>query len=189
MSMQGNINAGLFQIAFLTTLASISQAIKEHGFSSIDCLESKIRDIEIQIASNEDQGKETTSLKALLNNYQTVIQRYYEAKAREDKKRQKKNIIVCIIFGMAILMAFAITFLILSCENSSKNREHAYGKYVCTNCGSYETKGFSTFWYNSGILCNGDKDYCLTHADYSIFSCSHCGENFKVTRSQWESNK
>lgn len=47
MGIQSNLNNGLFQLATLTTLASINQSINRLGFNSIDDLTSKIRDIEI----------------------------------------------------------------------------------------------------------------------------------------------
>ena len=68
--------------------------------------------------------------------------------------------------------------------------EHAYGKYPCPQCQSLETDGFSTFWYNNGLPLDGDREYNLTHADYSIFRCHHCGNYFHVTKENfWKLSK
>ena len=91
MGIQSNFNNGLFQLAALTTLASINQSINRLGFNSIDDLTSKIRDIEIQIASLKDQGVEPTELEELKNNYQAVVQKYYEESKKEAEKRKEKK--------------------------------------------------------------------------------------------------
>lgn len=189
MSIQNNFNNGLFQLATLTTLTSISQSMNRLGFNSIEDLVSKIREIEIQIASLRDQGIEPTALEELKSNYQTVVQRYYAEREKEAKERKEKNIIGGFIACVLCIMFICVMFSYVDCEEKSYNAEHAYGKYRCTNCGSYETSGFDTFWYEQGGLCTGDKEYCLAHADYSIFSCNHCGKNFKVTRTQWQTNR
>ena len=186
MGIQSNFNNGLFQLAALTTLASINQSINRLGFNSIDDLTSKIRDIEIQIASLKDQGVEPTELEELKNNYQAVVQKYYEESKKEAEKRKEKNMIWGFITFVILAIFMCIMFSYIDYTEKAYDAEHAYGKYRCTRCGGYKTHGFYTFSYNSGMLCTGNKEYCLAHADYSIFSCDHCGNNFKVTREQWQ---
>ena len=125
------------------------------------------------------------------NNFNNGIKPTALEELEELEKQQtvetKKEAVKFAMWGFIILAAF-ICFMLWCFESAEKayNTEHVYGKYRCTRCGGYETHGFNTFWYNSGMLCTGDKEYCLTHAAYSIFSCDHCGNNFKITRAQWQ---
>ena len=56
MSIQGNFNNNLFQVAALTSMAKINETLSKFGISSIDELRSKIKDLEIEIAKAEDYG-------------------------------------------------------------------------------------------------------------------------------------
>ena len=96
---------------------------------------------------------------------------------------EKNFLIAVIIFSIAFVLTFCIGIPLSKYYSEKKYKEeHAYGKYPCPRCQSLETDGFSTFWYNNGLPLNGDREYNLTHADYSIFRCHHCGNYFHVTK-------
>ena len=99
--------------------------------------------------------------------------------------KRERTAIAIIILTMFIFLIIAIPTIMFT-EEQKYAEDHGVGHYVCPNCNSSDTEGFHTFWYNSGGLCNGSKEYNLQHADFTFFSCNYCGNVFKVYRSQWE---
>lgn len=53
-------------------------------------------------------------------------------------------------------------------------------KIICPYCGSKDTTGYHTYWYNDGMLCTGSDEYAKTHADYTFGSCNYCGKHWKI---------
>ena len=89
---------------------------------------------------------------------------------------------VIISIGIIVLIGIIISVSIL---NKNWNDEHRVNSYVCPMCNSTCTSGFDTFWHNDGTLCNGSREYCLEHADFTIMHCSECGTDFRLYRNQW----
>ena len=104
MSIQGNFNNNLFQVAALTSMAKINETLSKFGISSIDELRSKIKDLEIEIAKAEDYGVDPIKMKQLLNQYLEI-----EKEKRANVAGITIGIIVSVIFIGAII---AISLLI-----------------------------------------------------------------------------
>ncbi len=114
MSIQGNFNNNLFQVAALTSMVKINEALSKFGISSIDELRSKIKDLEIEIAKAEDYGINPIKMKQLLNQYLEINKEYERQQEEEQEKRANAagitiGIIVTIIFIGAIV---AMTLLV-----------------------------------------------------------------------------
>ena len=111
MGFQNNFNNNMFQIAQLAMLNKINSTLEQIGCNSIDELNSKIRDIDIQIAKLQDQGKNPKNLKILRDEYITIRNEYYKAEDEAKAKIKKRNriisciaIIGCIIYMIAMLV-------------------------------------------------------------------------------------
>lgn len=111
MGFQNNFNNNLFQVAQLAMLNKINSTLEQIGCNSIDELNSKIRDIDIQIAKLQDQGKNPKNLKILRDEYITIRNEYYKAEDETKAKIKKRNriisciaIISCIIYMIAMLV-------------------------------------------------------------------------------------
>lgn len=91
MSIQGNFNNGMFQIATVASLAKINKTLEGLGISSIDELNSKIKTLEIEIAKAEDYGKEPVKMKELLAQYLEIKEAYEKAKTKKKIKKEKKS--------------------------------------------------------------------------------------------------
>ena len=111
MGFQNNFNNNLFQVAQLVMLNKINSTLEQIGCNSIDELNSKIRDIDIQIAKLQDQGKNPKNLKILRDEYITIRNEYYKAEDEAKAKIKKRNriisciaIIGCIIYMIAMLV-------------------------------------------------------------------------------------
>lgn len=99
-------------------------------------------------------------------------------KSSHDSTTNKKALVGALgVLGMMLFIFLPI--LIIGNINSEYNQEHHVGEHTCIHCGSNDTDGYHTFWYNSGLLCNGSYEYNMTHADYTIISCNNCGTTFK----------
>lgn len=114
MSIQGNFNNNLFQVAALTSMAKINETLSKFGISSIDELRSKIKDLEIEIAKAEDYGINPIKMKQLLNQYLEIEKEYIAIEKEETDKKANAagitiGIIVTVIFIGAII---AISLLI-----------------------------------------------------------------------------
>ena len=111
MGFQSNFNNELFQVAQIAVLSKINSTLEQIGCNSIDELNSKIRDIDIQIAKLQDQGKNPKNLKILRDEYITIRNEYYKAEDEAKAKIKKRNriisyiaIIGCIIYMIAMLV-------------------------------------------------------------------------------------
>ena len=111
MGFQNNFNNNLFQVVQLVMLNKINSTLEQIGCNSIDELNSKIRDIDIQIAKLQDQGKNPKNLKILRDEYITIRNEYYKAEDEAKAKIKKRNriisciaIIGCIIYMIAMLV-------------------------------------------------------------------------------------
>ena len=91
MGIQNNFNNGLFQVAQLAMLNKINSTLEQIGCNSIDELNSKIRDIDIQIAMLQDQGKDPKNLKILRDEYITIRNEYYKAEEEAKAEIKKRN--------------------------------------------------------------------------------------------------
>ena len=90
-----------------------------------------------------------------------------------------KKVIACMVGIFGLMLFIYIIMIIIGNMTSSYDKEFHVGEHICTHCGSSDTEGYHTFWYNSGLLCNGSYEYNMTHADYTIISCNSCGSTFK----------
>ena len=108
MSMQGNFNYNLMQTAQVVALAKINKSLQQIGCNSIDELDSKICDIEIQIAALQDQGIDPTSLKELLKKYKNIKEEYNKAVEEKREKDKKTSVIGWTIFGIFAFIGLMI---------------------------------------------------------------------------------
>ena len=82
--------------------------------------------------------------------------------------------------GVIIMTLFIfIPILIFASVTSGHEGEYSVTMPNCPHCGSHDTDGYYTFWYNSGLLCTGSYEYEIANADYTIISCNNCGYSFK----------
>ena len=112
MGFQNNFNNNLFQVAQLVMLNKINSTLEQIGCNSIDELNSKIRDIDIQIAKLQDQGKNPKNLKILRDEYITIRNEYYKAEDEAKAKIKKRNRIICGI-AIASCIIYAIVMLVI----------------------------------------------------------------------------
>ena len=112
MGIQSNFNNELFQVAQIAVLSKINSTLEQIGCNSIDELNSKIQDIDIQIATLQDQGKNPKNLKVLRNEYIAVRDEYYKAEDEAKTKIKRRNRIIC---GIAIagFIIYAIVMLVI----------------------------------------------------------------------------
>lgn len=110
MSIQGNFNYNLMQTAHVVALAKINKSLQQIGCSSIDELDSKICDIEIQIAALQDQGIDPTSLKELLEKYKSIKTEYNNAVEEKREKDRRNSLIGWTVFGIFAFIGFIILF-------------------------------------------------------------------------------
>ena len=112
MGFQNNFNNNLFQVAQLVMLNKINSTLEQIGCNSIDELNSKIRDIDIQIAKLQDQGKNPKNLKILRDEYITIRNEYYKAEDEVKTRIKRRNRIIC---GIAIAgcIIYAIVMLVI----------------------------------------------------------------------------
>ena len=100
------------------------------------------------------------------------------SKNNNDSVDTKKVVAIMVsIFG-AMLFIYII-MIIIGNMASSYDKEFHVGEHTCIHCGSNDTEGYHSFWYNSGLMCNGSYEYNMSHADYTFISCNNCGTNFK----------
>ena len=115
MGFQNNFNNNLFQVAQIAVLNKINSTLEQIGCNSIDELNSKIQDIDIQIATLQDQGKNPKNLKILRDEYITIRNEYYKAEDEARAKIKKRNRIIgciavigCIIYVIAMLVIIKV---------------------------------------------------------------------------------
>ena len=112
MGIQSNFNNELFQVAQIAVLSKINSTLEQIGCNTIDELNSKIQDIDIQIATLQDQGKNPKNLKVLRNEYIAVRDEYYKAEDEAKTRIKRRNRIIC---GIAIAgcIIYAIVMLVI----------------------------------------------------------------------------
>lgn len=111
-----------------------------------------------------------------------IIPKYEATSKNNNDSISTKKVVACMvgIFGAMLLIIMIIIGNMTSRNmTSSYNKEFHVGEHTCIHCGSNDTDGYHTFWYNSGLLCNGSYEYNMSHADYTIISCNNCGNSFR----------
>ncbi len=116
MGFQNNFNNNLFQVAQIAILNKINSTLEQIGCNSIDELNSKIQDIDIQIATLQDQGKNPKNLKILRDEYIIIRNEYYKAEDEAKAKIKKRNrIIGCIAAAGCIIYVIAMLVIVKVC--------------------------------------------------------------------------
>ena len=110
MSIQGNFNNNLNQMAMVASTVAISKAIRELGFNSENELRTAIRTLEIEIAKAEDAGQPCDKLKALKEEYSQVLAKHEEEVAEKQRKDKEATVTALVIFGVIAVIAFAWLF-------------------------------------------------------------------------------
>ena len=119
MGIQDELNNGMYQTLQILALSDISKAIKGLGVSTPQELESKIHEVEIQIAVRKDQGKDYTNLQELLEKYEKAKADYEEALIRAEKEqRRKQNIFWGIFAGITIVVSIVLIVVLVNVCNS-----------------------------------------------------------------------
>ena len=113
MSIQGNFNSNLNQMAMVAGTVAISKAIRELGFNSENELRSAIRTLEIEIAKAEDAGQPCDKLKTLREEYSQVLAKHEEEIAEKQKKDKEVATAVLVIFGIVMAILFIGLFAMI----------------------------------------------------------------------------
>ena len=135
MDIQNNINNQIIQMAQLSTMAQINQALKEINFYGTRSeLYATIHYLQICIADNKDHGIETKNLDLLLRHC-LQIRDSYDNQLKEEKEKRYAKIFVTILIAIVIaLIAFSI-LLMYPNDDSSSNRQSS--TFTCDYCGSH----------------------------------------------------
>lgn len=176
----------LFKIATVVSLQQINQSIQALGCSDIDKLNQKIENIVLEIAKAKDAGSDAKNLQLLLEHCLKVKKEYYEAlerEALERRKQRRRALIVVIVSFIALIIILTISS---KCDSSSSKKQSTVETIRCYNCKSTEVYGYAYFYYDDRTECSGSREYCLSHADYTLAQCHNCMRYQKITREQWQ---
>lgn len=113
MSIQGNFNNNLNQMAMVASTVAISKAIRELGFNSENELRTAIRTLEIEIAKAEDAGQPCDKLKTLKEEYSQVLTKHEEEVAEKQKRDKEVATAFLAIFGVAMAIFFIWIFAMI----------------------------------------------------------------------------
>ena len=177
----------LFKIATVVSLQQINQSIQALGCSDIDKLNQKIENIELEIAKAKDAGSDAKNLRLLLDECLNVRQAYYDAVEREkreakERERQRQKRKERFLLSMFIFSLIMLVIALIGQRCIAATEKSTVETIRCYNCKSTEVYGYAYFYYDDGTECSGSREYCLSHADYTLAQCHNCMRYQKITR-------